>query len=101
MKATMIVVNIVAAILLFLAPEVAINIHDVHSLSVYRGLVHKGLVHENSGTNETERLQQRQQEDAFVEQLREIGGVKYYYRLLCWASSALLSINAIVQWRKS
>jgi len=101
MKVTMIVVNIVAALLLFLAPEVAINIHDVHSISVYRGLVHKGLVQENAGSNETERLQRRQQEDAFVQELRKIGGVKYYYRLLCWISSALFVINAIVLWQKS
>jgi hypothetical protein len=96
----MIGLNVVAALLFLFAPEIATNIHDVHSLSVYRGLVHKGLVHENVGSSETDRLQRRQQEDAFVEELRKIGGVKYYYRILCWGSAALLLANTIVVWRR-
>ena len=100
MRKALIGINMVASLLLLLAPEIATNIHDVHSLSVYRGLVQKGLVHENVGSSETDQLQRRQQEDAFVEELQKIGGVKYYYRTLCWGSIVLLLANTIVVWRR-
>jgi hypothetical protein len=91
MGRAILLINTLSLLAFLLIPQVLTRVHDVHSLSVYRGLVNDGLLHEENSSNS---ITSRQREDAIVNRLRKIGGVGYYYRVVCWFAAFLLIINS-------
>jgi hypothetical protein len=93
MKWAPLILCLLSAAVMIAVGSVALAVHKAHSFSTYRGWEKYGIINENALEKYNEALPPQSRRD-LLEQLRQVGNVRYYLRLLSGLGALLLLVNA-------